>query len=113
MTFSPRIQVSLPQMMGQMLRFYGPMLLPCMVMMLIMVLAFQMRRWVHGCMYPPSCSYCMDAFHLLDEFFPCHLTSCSKTIYSMMSENIAWSLLLQVRGRRLLQVQPAGADGLC
>ena len=58
MTISLRIQVSLPQMMGQMLRFYGPMLLPCMVMMLIMVLAFQMRRWVHGCMYPPSCSYC-------------------------------------------------------
>ena len=92
MTFSPRIQVSLPQMMGQMLRFYGPMLLPCMVMMLIMVLAFQMRRWVHGCMYPPSCSYCMDAFHLLDEFFPCAFNQLqSKTIYYSM---LSWKIYL-------------------
>ena len=105
MTFSPRIQVSLPQMMGQMLRFYGPMLLPCMVMMLIMVLAFQMRRWVHGCMYPPSCSYCMDAFHLLDEFFPCHLTSCSKTIYDVRK----YSMVSSFTGSR----QTATASPAC
>jgi hypothetical protein len=31
-------------MMGQLIRFYGPMLVAFMTMMVIMVLAFQMRR---------------------------------------------------------------------
>lgn len=43
-TYSITIQSSMPQIMGQIIRFYAPMLLPFMVSALIMVLAFQLRR---------------------------------------------------------------------
>jgi hypothetical protein len=39
-----RIQASLSQIMSQLVRFYGPMIISYMTMMVIMILAFQMRR---------------------------------------------------------------------
>jgi len=43
-TYTIKVYPSIPQMMGQMIRFYSPLLFPCMSAVLILVLAFQMRR---------------------------------------------------------------------
>eukprot|EP00092_Neocalanus_flemingeri_P010254 GFUD01011050.1.p1 GENE.GFUD01011050.1~~GFUD01011050.1.p1 ORF type:complete len:1057 (+),score=343.38 GFUD01011050.1:48-3218(+) len=43
-TYTIKIYPSIPQMMGQMIRFYAPLLLPCMVAVIILIIAFQMRR---------------------------------------------------------------------
>jgi len=44
-TYKVTIQASLPQIMSQMVRYYAPMLLPFMATTLILILAFQMRRF--------------------------------------------------------------------
>jgi len=43
-TYAIKVYPSIPQMMGQMIRFYAPLVLPCMVACIILILAFQMRR---------------------------------------------------------------------
>eukprot|EP00090_Calanus_glacialis_P013911 TRINITY_DN2253_c0_g1_i7.p1 TRINITY_DN2253_c0_g1~~TRINITY_DN2253_c0_g1_i7.p1 ORF type:complete len:1052 (-),score=349.76 TRINITY_DN2253_c0_g1_i7:167-3322(-) len=43
-TYTIKVFPSIPQMMGQMIRFYAPLLLPCMAAVIILILAFQMRR---------------------------------------------------------------------
>ena len=42
--YTVKIQPSLVSMMGQVVRFYSPMLLPCMSAVTILILAFQFRR---------------------------------------------------------------------
>jgi len=43
-TYSVTIGASMPQMMGQMMRFYAPLLIPCVVGVLVLIITFQMRR---------------------------------------------------------------------
>ena len=42
--YTVKIQPSIVSMMGQVVRFYAPMLLPCMTAVTILILAFQFRR---------------------------------------------------------------------
>ena len=42
--YTVKIQPSMPSIMGQMVRFYSPLLIPCMVAINILILAFQFRR---------------------------------------------------------------------
>ena len=42
--YTVKIQPSIPSMMGQMARFYTPLLIPCMAAINILILAFQFRR---------------------------------------------------------------------
>ncbi|XP_023347047.1 GPI inositol-deacylase [Eurytemora carolleeae] len=44
-SYSVHIQASLPQMMGQLVRYYAPLILPFSSCILILILAFQMRRF--------------------------------------------------------------------
>jgi glycosylphosphatidylinositol deacylase len=52
-TYTIKVSPSIPKMMGQMVRYYAPLLFPCISAVIILVLAFQMRR-IEGSRYCQS-----------------------------------------------------------
>ena len=93
--YTVKIQPSIVSMMGQVVRFYAPMLLPCMSAVVILILAFQFRR-IESDMFCQS-----TIFTLITAVSPINVVLPSKMLAYVLSQISSFEtdiVIIQNRG---------------